>query len=78
MDEATELSQRLSVVLTEIRDIMEKRKERVEELRDQISFIENENEDLESDLTDIVKYKNSTTKRRAEFEALNLEKINYY
>lgn len=51
MDEATELSQRLSVVLTEIRDIMEKRKERVEELRDQISFIENENEDLNVKLT---------------------------
>ena len=42
-----------------------------------IKILEDEDEDLESDLTDIVKYKNSTTKRRAEFEALNLEKINY-
>lgn len=42
-----------------------------------IKKLEDEDEDLESDLTDIVKYKNSTTKRRAEFEALNLEKINY-
>ena len=36
-----------------------------------------EDVDLESYLTDIVKYKNSTTRRRAEFELLNLEKVNY-
>ena len=54
MDEATELSQRLSVVLTEIRDIMEKRKESGEELRDQISFIENENEDLERKINELI------------------------
>jgi len=54
MDEAQELSQRLSVVLTEIRDIMEKRKERVEQLRDQISFIENENEDLERKINELI------------------------
>ena len=29
------------------------------------------------DLQDIKKYKNSTTRRRAEFELLNLEKVNY-
>ena len=33
--------------------------------------------ELESSLTDIVKYKNSTTRRRTEFELLNLEKVNY-
>jgi len=54
MDEAQQLSQRLSVVLTEIRDIMEKRKERVEQLRDQISFIENENEDLERKINELI------------------------
>lgn len=54
MDEAQELSQRLSVVLTEIRDIMEKRKERVEQLREQISFIENENEDLERKINELI------------------------
>ena len=54
MNEAVELSQRLSVVLTEIRDIMEKRKERVEQLRDQISFIENENEDLERKINELI------------------------
>ena len=30
-----------------------------------------------NDLQDIKKYKNSTTRRRAEFELLNLEKVNY-
>lgn len=55
MDEANELSQRLLVVLTEIRDIMEKRKERVEQLRDQISFIENENEDLEKKINELIR-----------------------
>ncbi len=55
MDEAQELSQRLSVVLTEIRDIMEKRKERVEQLREQISFIENENEDLERKINELIR-----------------------
>lgn len=55
MDEAQELSQRLSVVLTEIRDIMEKRKERVEQLRDQISIIENENEDLERKINELIR-----------------------
>ena len=54
MDEAQQLSQRLSVVLTEIRDIMEKRKERVEQLRDQISIIENENEDLERKINELI------------------------
>jgi uncharacterized protein YoxC len=54
MDEAQQLSQRLSVVLTEIRDIMEKRKERVEQLRDKISIIENENEDLERKINELI------------------------
>ena len=54
MDEAQELSQRLSVVLTEIRDIMEMRKQRVEQLREQIAFIENENEDLERKINELI------------------------
>ena len=54
MDEAKELSQRLSVVLTEIRDIMEMRKQRVEQLREQIAFIENENEDLERKINELI------------------------
>tara|TARA_B100000886_G_scaffold337126_1_gene297230 strand:- start:1564 stop:1740 length:177 start_codon:yes stop_codon:yes gene_type:complete len=54
VDEAKELSQRLSVVLTEIRDIMEQRKQRVEQLREQIAFIENENEDLERKINELI------------------------
>jgi len=54
VDEAQELSQRLAVVLTEIRDIMEMRKQRVEQLREQIAFIENENEDLERKINELI------------------------
>ena len=54
MDEAQELSQRLAVILTEIRDIMEMRKQRVEQLREQIAFIENENEDLERKINELI------------------------
>ena len=34
-------------------------------------------EEIDEETEEIQKYKNSTTKRRAEFEALNLEKVNY-
>ena len=34
-------------------------------------------EEIDKERGDIQNYKNSTTKRRAEFEALNLEKVNY-
>lgn len=54
MDEAQELSERLEIVLTEIRDIMEMRKQRVEQLREQIAFIENENEDLERKINELI------------------------
>ena len=39
--------------------------------------IEQKEQEIEDQNNQIKKYKNSTTKRRAEFEALNLEKINY-
>ena len=54
MDEARELSERLEIILTEIRDIMEMRKQRVEQLREQIAFIENENEDLERKINELI------------------------
>ncbi len=54
MDDAQELSQRLSVVLEEIRDIMNARKQRVQELRDQIAVMENENEDLERRINELI------------------------
>ena len=49
-----ELSQRLSVVLAEIGDLMKQRKEQVEQLRDQITLIENQNEDLEKQIQEIM------------------------
>tara|TARA_B100002019_G_scaffold292053_1_gene314026 strand:- start:846 stop:1022 length:177 start_codon:yes stop_codon:yes gene_type:complete len=54
VDDAQELSQRLSVVLEEIRDIMNARKQRVQELRDQIAVMENENEDLERRINELI------------------------
>ena len=54
MDDAQELSQRLSVVLEEIKDIMNARKQRVQELRDQIVVMENENEDLERRINELI------------------------
>ncbi len=54
MDDAQELSQRLSVVLEEIKDIMNARKQRVQELRDQIAVMENENEDLERRINELI------------------------
>ena len=55
-DEASEadLSGRLATVLEEIRDVMEKRKQRIEELRQEITQIENDNDDLEKTITELL------------------------
>jgi hypothetical protein len=42
-----------------------------------IKKLEDNEEEIDPNLQDIVKYKNSTTRRRTEFELLNLEKVNY-
>ena len=47
MSDTDDLRGRLSAVLMEISDIMKARKDEVERLRDQITVMENENEDLE-------------------------------
>mgnify|MGYP003120204024 CR=1 FL=1 len=47
MSDTDDLKGRLSAVLMEISDIMKARKDEVERLRDQITVMENENEDLE-------------------------------
>ena len=47
MSDSDDLKGRLSAVLMEISDIMKARKDEVERLRDQITVMENENEDLE-------------------------------
>ena len=49
-----DLSGRLATVLEEIRDVMEKRKQRIEELRQEITNIENDNEELEKTITELL------------------------
>ena len=47
-----DLSKRLATVLDEIREVMEKRKERIEALRQEITDIERDNEELEKTISD--------------------------
>ena len=54
MDDAENLAGKLSVVLSELGDVMNDRKKQVEALRDQITIIENENEDLEKSIRDLI------------------------
>jgi len=54
MDDAENLASKLSVVLSELGDVMNARKEQIESLRDQITRIENENEDLEKSIRDLI------------------------
>ena len=54
MDDAENLASKLSVVLSELGDVMNARKEQIESLRDQITIIENENEDLEKSIRDLI------------------------
>ena len=50
----SDLSGRLATVLEEIRDVMEKRKQRIEELRQEITNIENDNEELEKTISELL------------------------
>jgi chaperonin cofactor prefoldin len=54
MDDGENLASKLSVVLSELGDVMNDRKKQVEALRDQITMIENENEDLEKSIRDLI------------------------
>ena len=49
-----DLSKRLATVLDEIREVMEKRKERIETLRQEIIDIERDNEELEKTISDLL------------------------
>ncbi len=49
-----DLSGRLATVLEEIRDVMEKRKQRIEQLRQEITNIENDNEELEKTISELL------------------------
>jgi chaperonin cofactor prefoldin len=54
MHDGENLAGKLSVVLSELGDVMNDRKKQVEALRDQITIIENENEDLEKSIRDLI------------------------
>jgi hypothetical protein len=54
MNDGENLAGKLSVVLSELGDLMGERKKQVESLRDQITFIENQNEDLEKSIRDLM------------------------
>ncbi|MGC6473781.1 MAG: hypothetical protein ACON5P_03990 [Candidatus Puniceispirillaceae bacterium] len=49
-----DLSKRLATVLDEIREVMEKRKDRIEALRQEIADIERDNEELEKTISDLL------------------------
>ena len=54
MGDVDDLASRLSTTLSELRDVMQQRKERIEELRSQITVIENQNEDLEKTIQELI------------------------
>ena len=49
-----DLSGRLATVLEEIRDVMEKRKQRIEELRQEITDIENDNKKKKKTISELL------------------------
>ena len=49
-----DLSKRLATVQDEIREVMEKRKDRIEALRQEIADIERDNEELEKTISDLL------------------------
>jgi len=53
-EDAQQLASRLSTVLSELQDVMQKRKERIEELRNQVAMIEQENDDLEKRIQELI------------------------
>jgi len=53
-EDAQQLASRLSTVLNELQDVMQKRKDRIEELRNQVAMIEQENDDLEKRIQELI------------------------
>jgi predicted nucleic acid-binding Zn-ribbon protein len=54
MEDAQQLASRLSTVLSELQDVMQQRKDRIEELRNQVAMIEQENDDLEKRIQELI------------------------
>jgi len=53
-EDAQQLASRLSTVLSELQDVMQKRKDRIEELRNQVAMIEQDNDDLEKRIQELI------------------------
>ncbi|MGB1472854.1 MAG: hypothetical protein ACPHAP_00465 [Candidatus Puniceispirillaceae bacterium] len=53
-EDEEDLSKRLATVLDEIREVMEKRKTRIQSLRQEIADIERDNEELEKTIADLL------------------------
>ena len=54
MSDEQELTLRLNTVLTELSDVMKQRKERIEEIRTQVSILENENDDMHKRVSELI------------------------
>jgi len=48
------LASRLNTVLNELKGVMQDRKDRVEELRNKIIILENDNEDMEKRISELI------------------------
>ena len=48
------LASRLNLVLNELKGVMQDRKDRIEELRNQIIILENDNEDMEKRISELI------------------------
>ena len=48
------LASRLNLVLNELKGVMQDRKDRVEELRNQIVMLENDNDDMEKRVSELI------------------------
>ncbi len=53
-EDAQQLASRLNTVLSELKDLMHQRKDRIEELRNQVAIIEQENDDLEKRIQELI------------------------
>ena len=50
-----DLADKLKVVLQELSDVMKQRKDKIEEIRNQITALENMNEDLDRKVSEIMR-----------------------
>ena len=53
-EDAQQLASRLNTVLSELKNLMQQRKDRIEELRNQVAMIEQENDDLEKRIQELI------------------------